>query len=129
MAPKTRPPPQTVLTAGCAAESLLGLPLILEAGPLRRIKMKTARHFATLIISVLFASSILFLNQRTFSQAAQIVSGISYLKSAQNADGSWGGTATSLNGIFPTTAAALEALRASEQATSTNQTNAIQFLT
>lgn len=66
---------------------------------------------------------------RVFSQSGQINSGINYLKSLQNADGSWGGTATSLNDIIPTTAAVLEMMRGLEATTSPNQTNAIQFLT
>jgi hypothetical protein len=64
-----------------------------------------------------------------FSQLTHIANGVSYLKSTQNADGSWGGSAASLNGVFPTTAAVLETLKALEATTSSNQTNAIQFLT
>ncbi len=68
-------------------------------------------------------------HQLVASQASAITSGIDYLKTTQNPDGSWGGAPTSINGIFPTTAAALKSLRALEPSTSTNQTNAIQFLT
>jgi len=79
-------------------------------------------------LAFLVGVSILFGQRTVFSQSAQITSGVNYLKSTQNADGSWGGTPTSLNAVFPTTTTALEALRELETSPSANQTNAIQFL-
>ncbi len=84
------------------------------------------RFFVALVAFVLL--SLHFIGQGARGQSPQITSGINYLKSTQNADGSWGNTQTSLSGVFPTTAAALEAFRAVEPTTSTNQTNAGQFL-
>src|SRR5687768_7473295 len=83
------------------------------------------------ILAILLVAGFIFLanDKVALSQPSQITGGLNYLKSRQSGDGSWGGSVTSLNGVFPTTAAALEALRALETNTSTNQTNAIQFLT
>src|SRR6266545_4071768 len=78
--------------------------------------------------ALVFILSIFAGERKGSSQSAPLTSGIDYLKTAQNGDGSWAGTATSLNSVFPTTATALEALRAVEPTTSTNQTNAIAFL-
>ncbi len=86
------------------------------------------KHFINITLAILLILSILFGWQAVQSQPSQITTGLNYLKSRQNPDGSWGGTATSLNGVFPTTATTLEALRAVEGSTSTNQTSAIQFL-
>jgi hypothetical protein len=91
-------------------------------------KMDSFRSFAIVGLVTFVALLILFINTITFSQSSPIIRGVDYLKSTQNADGSWGDTATSLNGIFPTTAATLEALRTVEPNVSTNQTNATQFL-
>src|SRR2546422_11467893 len=85
------------------------------------------RHSAVAVISVIIIS-FLVTHRTLLSQSSPLANGVSYLKSTQNADGSWGGTSTSLNHSLPTTAAALEALRALETSASTNQTNAIQFL-
>ncbi len=91
--------------------------------------MSSHSHFAVVAISLSLAFSVLPLSAlKVWSQGTHIADGINYLRATQNADGGWGGTATSLNGIFPTTTAALEALRAVEPTTSTNQTNAIAFL-
>jgi len=54
--------------------------------------------------------------------------GLSYLAQSQNADGSWGGTASSIDDIFPSTSSAVDALRLIEATPSTNRTNAIGYL-
>ncbi len=79
-------------------------------------------------IAVLVSISILLAGHEIFSRSLPTSSGLSYLRVTQNSDGSWGGTAISLNDGLPTTAAALETLRALEATTSANQTSAIQFL-
>src|SRR6266550_4527561 len=89
--------------------------------------MKSHKHFAVIVVATLAISTVA-VRGLAFSQSVKTDNGISYLISTQNADGSWGGTATSLHGVFPTTTAALEALRAIEAITSTNQTNAVAFL-
>src|SRR5215471_18937505 len=81
-----------------------------------------------LAVTTLSALSPCSVGRVVHSQPMQITNGITYLKSTQNIDGSWGGNATSLNAPFPTTATVLEALHAIEPSTSSNQTNAIQFL-
>lgn len=92
--------------------------------------MRAQRYLFIVAISSLLAISINPLGARTaFFQSAHVSGGINYLKSSQNTDGSWGDTLTSLNDAFPTSTTALEALRAVETTASTNQTNAIQFLT
>lgn len=96
---------------------------------LRNKDMNSHKHFVAFTTGILIVAAILIGQRVTFSQSAIIANGVNYLKTTQTADGSWGGAATSLNGIIPTTAAALEALRTLESMTSTNQTNAIQFLT
>src|SRR2546421_12026830 len=88
-----------------------------------RISCRRAAIIAVAIFPVLLLGSL-----SIKSQSSQIASGLTYLKSTQSTDGSWGGSSTSLNHIFPTTSAALEALRALESSTSANQTSAIQFL-
>ncbi len=90
--------------------------------------MKTYQY--TLIAAMLAAFFIWNLPARNpaLGQSTQVSSGINYLKSTQNADGSWGGTPASLNGVFPVTAAAFGTLRALEPTASTNQANATQFL-
>lgn len=91
--------------------------------------MISNKRAAIAALAILIVLSILIVQRTAFSQSAQIASGVNYLKFTQNADGSWGGTGTSLNSVLPTTAAALETLRALEPTTSANQTTAIQFLT
>ena len=58
-----------------------------------------------------------------------IENGLTYLYTTQNGDGSWGGTAVSLNGLFPTTNSVVQALRQLEEAATITQTNGIQYLT
>src|SRR5687767_7891195 len=91
--------------------------------------MKVYRGTAIVVIAASVAFLFVTGGRVATSQTTTLTNGVNYLKSIQNTAGSWGGTTTSLNGIFPTTAAALQALRASETSTSTNQTNAIQCLT
>src|SRR5439155_25000607 len=90
--------------------------------------MKSHRSFTVAGIVLLVAASILFVQRSVFCQTTRTANGLNYLKSTQNADGSWRSTSTSLNDVFPTTAEALGALRTVEATTSSNQTNAIQFL-
>ncbi|MEZ5581652.1 MAG: prenyltransferase/squalene oxidase repeat-containing protein [Candidatus Competibacteraceae bacterium] len=80
-------------------------------------------------IDILVILITIVAGQTSFAQSLQTTNGINYLQTTQTANGSWGGATTSLNGIVPTTAAALKALRAVEIGTSNNQTDAIQFLT
>ena len=90
--------------------------------------MISYKKLAPLAMTALFILLVLSVERRASSQSATLANGVSYLKSTQNGDGSWGGTPTSLNGVFRTTAAVIEALRAAEETTSPNQTNAVQFL-
>lgn len=93
--------------------------------------MYSYRDLGTIAI-VIFTFTLLSVavGERTaFAQSSRITDGIDYLQTTQNPDGTWGGTVTSLNGIFPTTAAAMETLKTVETTTSINQTNAISFLT
>ncbi|MFQ6008595.1 MAG: prenyltransferase/squalene oxidase repeat-containing protein, partial [Candidatus Zixiibacteriota bacterium] len=85
------------------------------------------KPFETLSIIILIIFS-LSTHAVVLAQPPEISSGLDYLKSIQKADGSWGGTETSLNGILPTTAHALTALSELEASVSPNQTNAIDFL-
>ena len=79
-------------------------------------------------LTLFVALSILFYEGVAYAQSPQVTSGVNYLKTTQNADGSWGGTQTSLNGVFPTTIVALDALRALEPSASANQASAIAYL-
>ncbi|MGH9902846.1 MAG: hypothetical protein ACRD68_13645, partial [Pyrinomonadaceae bacterium] len=90
--------------------------------------MKADKHIAPTVLSVCVIFSLLLYRHVAGAQSVRVADGLNYLRTAQNADGSWGGTPSSLNGVFPTTAAALEALRAVEPAPSTNQTGAVQYL-
>ncbi|MCM3869899.1 MAG: putative Ig domain-containing protein [Pyrinomonadaceae bacterium] len=91
--------------------------------------MNLHNHFAVTPAIILVTLLTLFVERVAFGQSPQITNGVNYLKTTQNADGSWGGTPTSISGIFPTTIVALDALRAIESGASTNQTNAIAYLT
>ena len=92
------------------------------------MKLTSCRHLAFIAVIALLGLSFLGGRRSVLSQTQQISSGVNYLKSSQNANGSWGGSPTSLNAVFPTTAAVLEALRALEATGSSNQTSAAQFL-
>jgi Prenyltransferase and squalene oxidase repeat len=60
--------------------------------------MKAAAYLlATLVLALGLATA-------AYAQPAAIDQGLSYLRAAQAADGSWGGTPTSLNGVVSTTA-------------------------
>jgi prenyltransferase beta subunit len=63
-----------------------------------------------------------------YAQQANIDNGKAYLRTTQNPDGSWGGTDFSLTDVFPSTSTAVDALKVVEATASTNQTNAIQYL-
>jgi hypothetical protein len=90
--------------------------------------MNSNTRFRAVTIIALAALALLIAHRTVSGQLSQVADGLNYLKTTQNADGSWGGTAASLNSNLPTTAAALEALKTLEPTTSTNQTSAIQFL-
>src|SRR5215831_12515796 len=83
-----------------------------------------------LIVAVSLVLSVALLNAVALASGgpSQLSQALQYLKSTQKADGSWGGSTTSLNGVFPTTATALQALVGAENSTSSNQLNAIQYL-
>ena len=85
-------------------------------------------RFLTAILYMLAVFVLSTLSQVTYSQSPEITNGLTYLQSTQNTDGSWGGTTTSLNGEFPTTAVVVQALKQLESTPSTNQLNGIQFL-
>src|SRR5687768_5061421 len=91
------------------------------------IKMKSRRKLV--IVSLLsMAALIAALPEAVYNQSSQISRGIDYLKSIQEADGSWTVSNTSTNDTFSTTATALTALRIAESSVSTSQTNAGLFL-
>ncbi len=81
-----------------------------------------------MISGLALAFTALLFQPSALTQVQAINSGLNYLKSTQNTDGSWGATPTSLNDVFPTTAAALESLRTIEPSGSSNQVNASTFL-
>ena len=62
-----------------------------------------------------------------YGQQTNIDSGLTYLQSTQNPDGSWGGTVTSLNTVFQTTSTTARTLQLLG-VTDTSLTNAINFL-
>ena len=67
-------------------------------------------------------------NAVAYAQQAPIDNGLSYLRTTQNADGSWGGTETSLNTVLQTTATTARTLQLLGT-TDTSLTNSISFLT
>ena len=64
----------------------------------------------------------------SWAQGQQTSLGLNYLTQTQNADGSWGGTATSITEVFPSTSTAVDALKLIETTPSNNRTNAIGYL-
>lgn len=63
-----------------------------------------------------------------WAQSAQTSLGLNYLAQSQNPNGSWGGTATSITDVFPSTSTAVDALKLIKTTPSTNRTNAIGYL-
>lgn len=87
--------------------------------------MRTSLDIKTfLLIPVLLSG----LSGVAFSQEVVVENGLSNLYSTQNLDGSWGGTEDSINGVFPSTTTAVEALKLFEPVPSSNRSAAIQFL-
>ncbi len=78
---------------------------------------------------LLVASLMLDIRLIARAQSSTVENADTYLTATQNADGSWGHTATSLNGDFPTTAAVAIALRTAEGADPTVLDKAIAYLT
>src|SRR5687768_6166696 len=90
--------------------------------------MNSHRHLIIVAGAILILLSPVVIRE-AYSQSTQITNGGNYLKTTQNADGSWGATPTSINGVFPTTIVALDALRTIEPSASPNQASAIAYLT
>ena len=63
-----------------------------------------------------------------FSQEVAIEDGLVSLYSTQNPNGSWGAGENAINGVFPSTTTAVDALKLLESVPSSNQTNALQYL-
>lgn len=91
--------------------------------------MNSYKHLTFVAFAIFVGLGVLLVEPPVFAQAPHITSGVNYLKATQNPNGNWGGTPTTLNGVFPTTAAALEALQTLEATPSPSQTQAIAFLT
>lgn len=74
-------------------------------------------------VSFLLAGIFLFglIPLEASAQNASISNGLSYLRSTQSPDGSWGGTASSSVDIIPSTTAAIEILRLLETAPTSQQ--------
>jgi Calx-beta domain-containing protein/putative Ig domain-containing protein/squalene-hopene cyclase-like protein/putative metal-binding protein/VCBS repeat protein/thrombospondin type 3 repeat protein/uncharacterized protein DUF4214/prenyltransferase/squalene oxidase-like repeat protein len=90
--------------------------------------MRVIKH-TILIVAGVCMTCLPVLHERIASaEMARLDDALNYLRTAQRADGSWGATPASLNGVFVTTAVALDALRAVEPSGSTNQVNASAFL-
>lgn len=79
------------------------------------------------IIAIGFALICLLSITQGNAQQASIDSGFAYLRSTQNPDGSWGGTATSLNTVLQTTATTARTLPLLG-VTDTSLTHALSFL-
>jgi prenyltransferase beta subunit len=65
--------------------------------------------------------------ENSFAQLQQFTSGLTYLTTSQNPDGSWGSEAADA-GILPSTIAAIEALKVSNQASTQTYSNAISWI-
>ena len=68
------------------------------------------------------------LSSLAYSQGVAIEDGLASLYATQNPDGSWGGPENAINGVFPSTTTAVDALKLLETPPSNNQTSAIQYL-
>src|SRR4051812_19370742 len=90
------------------------------------MKLSTMIGFAA--FGLIATVSVTLSERSGLADATPTATGINYLKTAQMADGSWGGLTTSLNDFLPSTATALIGLRTLESSMSTNQTLAIQYL-
>lgn len=64
----------------------------------------------------------------TFAQTPEITNGLFYLASTENPDGSWGGTSTSINTDFSSTAECVEVLRILNENNTQAYINAVQWL-
>ncbi|MBI3358204.1 MAG: hypothetical protein HY037_01235, partial [Nitrospirae bacterium] len=67
------------------------------------------------------------MGREIYAQQPSIDNGLSYLRTTQNPDGSWGGTSTSLNTILQTTATAGRTFQILG-VTDATLTNALNFL-
>ena len=74
------------------------------------------------------AGLLSLLPSSSWAQSTPVSLGLSYLGQSQNADGSWGGTASSIDDVFPSTSTAVDALKLLETTPSTNRTNALGYL-
>jgi len=64
----------------------------------------------------------------SYGQTTEITNGLNYLSSTQNPDGSWGGTTTSINTDFYSTAVCVETLKILNKTTTQTYINGIQWL-
>jgi hypothetical protein len=85
------------------------------------MKLRYLKYFTVAGLLSLFPASL-------WAQSTQELLGLSYLAQSQNSDGSWGGTASSIDDVFPSTSTAVDALKLIEITPSANRTNAIGYL-
>ena len=80
-------------------------------------------------VAILFAIAIQFIFASIVTaQSIEISNGLNYLASAQNPDGSWGGTDTSINTDFYSTAVIIKTLKILEQNNPQTYINGVQWL-
>ncbi|MCA9961768.1 MAG: VCBS repeat-containing protein, partial [Anaerolineales bacterium] len=91
--------------------------------------MENKKYFIFLCLFVFVG--LLLPGVRVYSEDAPELTpedGLTYLYATQNVDGSWGGSATALNGLFPSSSIVVQALRDLEATATSNQQNGIQYL-
>ena len=81
-----------------------------------------------IVISLVVFLFIQLSNLFAYAQESRITNGINYLTSTQNADGSWGGTDTSINTDFYSTAVIVNTLKILEQNNTQTYINGVQWL-
>lgn len=90
-----------------------------------KVAMKKKLSYLSVLFIIIVMQLIL---SSASAQTSEITNGLNYLKTAQNSDGSWGGTDTSINTTFYSTALTIETFKILKETNIQAYTNGVQWL-